>query len=83
MLQMVCACAGTRPPKPWEGAVSSSGRAPFKPPSPGSTRDVVESSGTAKPGEIVSAADRTITHNTNTLGRPVLQKPCQDCIANS
>ncbi|XP_009397409.3 peroxisomal membrane protein 13 [Musa acuminata AAA Group] len=35
---------GTRPPKPWEGAVSSSGRAPFKPPSPGSTPDVVESS---------------------------------------
>lgn len=35
---------GTRPPKPWEGAVSSSGHAPFKPPSPGSTPDVVESS---------------------------------------
>ncbi|XP_022875156.1 peroxisomal membrane protein 13-like [Olea europaea var. sylvestris] len=63
------------PPKPWERAGSSSGPAPFKAPSAGSTSDVVEASGTARPGEVVSAADRNTTVNRNTLGRPVPARP--------
>lgn len=66
-----------RPPKPWEqsGASGSSGPTPFKPPSAGSTSDVVEASGTAKPGEIVPVANRTGTANTNALGRPLPARP--------
>lgn len=67
--------ASNPPPKPWEQAGSSSGAAPFKPPSAGSTSDIVESSGTANPGEIVSAADRNTTVNRNTLGRPMPTRP--------
>ncbi|KAF4355969.1 hypothetical protein CsatB_013116 [Cannabis sativa] len=67
--------ASNRPPKPWERAGSSSGPAPFKPPSPGSTSDIVEASGTARPGEIVSTSDRINTLNTNTLSRPVPTRP--------
>ncbi|KAM7521936.1 hypothetical protein LguiA_011838 [Lonicera macranthoides] len=63
------------PPKPWERAGSSSGGAPFKPPSPGSTSDVVEASGTARPGEIVSTNDATTSINRNSLGRPVPARP--------
>ncbi|RAL43373.1 hypothetical protein DM860_012514 [Cuscuta australis] len=63
------------PPKPWEKAASSSGPAPFKPPSPGSTSDAVEASGTAKPGEIVTSANRNMAVNTNTLARPVPSRP--------
>ncbi|KAL5576223.1 hypothetical protein UlMin_017922 [Ulmus minor] len=63
------------PPKPWERAGSSSGPAPFKPPSAGSTSDVVEASGTAKPGEIVSTSNRNTAVNTNTLTRPVPTRP--------
>ncbi|PQM41602.1 peroxisomal membrane protein 13 [Prunus yedoensis var. nudiflora] len=63
------------PPKPWERAGSSSGPAPFKPPSAGSTSDVVEASGTAKPGEIVSSSDRNATVNRNALARPVPSRP--------
>lgn len=63
------------PPKPWERAGSSSGGAPFKPPSPGSTSDVVEASGTARPGEIVSTNDATTAVNRNSLGRPVPARP--------
>ncbi|KAI3526417.1 hypothetical protein L1887_05670 [Cichorium endivia] len=58
------------PPKPWERAVSPSGPAPFKPSSPGSTSEVVEASGTARPGEIVPPNDASTT-NPNALGRPV------------
>ncbi|KAL2488408.1 peroxisomal membrane protein 13-like [Forsythia ovata] len=65
----------TPPPKPWERAGSASGPAPFKPPSAGSTSDVVEASGTARPGEVVSTADRNTTVNRNTLGRPVPARP--------
>lgn len=50
---------------------TSSGPAPFKPPSAGATSDVVEASGTAKPGEIVSTSDRNTTVNTNSVGRPL------------
>ncbi|XP_040368704.1 peroxisomal membrane protein 13 isoform X2 [Rosa chinensis] len=63
------------PPKPWEQAGSSSGPAPFKPSSAGSTSDVVEASGTARPGEIVSSTDKTAIINRNTLGRPVPSRP--------
>ncbi|GAV68401.1 hypothetical protein CFOL_v3_11904 [Cephalotus follicularis] len=63
------------PPKPWEQAGTSSGPTPFKPPSAGNTSDVVEASGTAKPGEIVSTADRNTAVNRNTLGRPVPTRP--------
>ena len=67
--------ASNPPPKPWERAGTSSGPVPFKPPSPGSTSDVVEASGTAKPGEIVSTSDRTTTVNQNALSRPVPTRP--------
>ncbi|KAJ6401543.1 hypothetical protein OIU84_016864 [Salix udensis] len=67
----------TRPPKPWEraGTPSSSGPTPFKPPSPGSTSDVVEASGTARPGEIVPAAGGNTVATANSLGRPVPSRP--------
>ncbi|XP_059626320.1 peroxisomal membrane protein 13 [Cornus florida] len=67
--------ANNSPPKPWERASSSTGPAPFKPPSSGSTSDVVEASGTAQHGEIVSTADRNMTVNRNALGRPVPTRP--------
>ncbi|WMV32005.1 hypothetical protein MTR67_025390 [Solanum verrucosum] len=63
------------PPKPWERAGSSSSPAPFKPPSAGSTSDVVEASGTARPGEIVSTANRNTAVNNSTLARPVPTRP--------
>lgn len=74
---MTSSVAGSSPPaKPWEQAgASSSGPTPFKPPSPGGTSDVVEASGTAKPGEIVSGADRNTVANRNSLGRPVPTRP--------
>lgn len=63
------------PPKPWERAGGSSGPAPFKPPSSGSTSDIVEASGTARPGEIVSTTDRTVPVNANSIARPVPTRP--------
>ncbi|XP_044465234.1 peroxisomal membrane protein 13-like isoform X2 [Mangifera indica] len=60
--------AHSPPPKPWERAGVASGRTPFKPPSAGNTSDIVESSGTANPGEIVSTSNRTATVKRNTLG---------------
>ncbi|XP_020091928.1 peroxisomal membrane protein 13-like [Ananas comosus] len=65
----------TRPIKPWDRPGTSSGPTPFKPPSNGSTSDVVEASGTAKPGEIVNTAERNVPANTNTLARPVPPRP--------
>nr|GEU98392.1 peroxisomal membrane protein 13 [Tanacetum cinerariifolium] len=50
------------PLKPWERAGSSSGPAPFKPASAGSTSDVVEALGTTIPSEIVP------TNNTISVG---------------
>ncbi|XAR60860.1 hypothetical protein NMG60_11034388 [Bertholletia excelsa] len=67
--------AASPPPKPWEQTGSSSGPTPFKPPSPGSTSNVVEASGTAKPGEVVSTADRNTSVNRNSLGRPMPTRP--------
>ncbi|KAH1104902.1 hypothetical protein GYH30_038289 [Glycine max] len=75
--------ANSPPPKPWEQAGSSSGPAPFKPPSAGNTSDVVEASGTAKPGEIVSSSDRSAAVNRNTLGRPVPTRPWEQNYGNS
>lgn len=66
---------GGSPPKPWEQAGVSSGSGPFKPPSPGSTSDVVEASGTARPGEVVANADRTAVVNRNAVGRPLPSRP--------
>ncbi|KAK8588497.1 hypothetical protein V6N12_022934 [Hibiscus sabdariffa] len=66
---------GGSPPKPWEQAGGSSGSGPFKPPSPGSTSDVVEASGTARPGEIVSTADATAAVNRNAVARPLPSRP--------
>ncbi|XP_041026444.1 peroxisomal membrane protein 13-like [Juglans microcarpa x Juglans regia] len=67
--------ANSPPPKPWERAGGSTGPAPFKPPSAGSTSDVVEASGTAKPGEIVSTSGQNAAINRNALSRPVPTRP--------
>ncbi|EHA8587743.1 peroxisomal membrane protein 13 [Cocos nucifera] len=72
----------TPPPKPWEQAGNSSGPAPFKPPSSGSTSEVVEASGTANAGEIVPNAQRN-TSTTNTLGRPLPPRPWEQSYGNS
>ncbi|GJV89374.1 peroxisomal membrane protein 13 [Tanacetum coccineum] len=68
---IICVDRSGPPPKPWERGGSSSGHAPFKPASAGSTSDVVEAFGTSRPGEIVPTNNTTSTVNTNTLGRPV------------
>ncbi|KAK4285526.1 hypothetical protein QN277_002215 [Acacia crassicarpa] len=75
--------ASSPPPKPWEHAGSSSGPAPFRPPSAGNTSDVVESSGTAKPGEIVSSSDRPATVNRNSVGRPLPPRPWEQNYGNN
>lgn len=74
-VEQCSAVSATPPPKPWERSGASSGPAPFKPPSAGSTSDVVEASGTASPGEIVASTDRTTTPNRNAVGRPVPTRP--------
>lgn len=72
------------PAKPWERAgASSSGPAPFKPPSSGSTSDVVEASGTAKPGEIVATSPRNAIVNTNAVGRPLPTRPWENNYGSS
>jgi hypothetical protein len=66
------------PPKPWERVGTSSGPAPFKPPSGGTTSDVVEASGTAKPGEVVSPAESNAGFSgNNTVSRPLPPRPWQ------
>ncbi|XP_004486871.1 peroxisomal membrane protein 13 isoform X2 [Cicer arietinum] len=75
--------ASSPPPKPWERAGSSSGPTPFRPPSGGNTSDVVEASGTAKPGEIVTTADRNAAVNGNTLTRPVPTRPWEQNYGNN
>lgn len=82
---MICDCiaASNPPPKPWERVGGSSGSAPFRPPSAGNTSDVVEASGTAKPGEIVSSSDRTAAVNRNSLGRPVPTRPWEQNYGNN
>ncbi|KAL0912050.1 hypothetical protein M5K25_017993 [Dendrobium thyrsiflorum] len=72
----------TPPPKPWERAGSSSGPAPFKPPSPGSTSDIVEASGTAKPGEVVSNSGNT-TANNSVIARSLPTRPWDQNYGNS
>ncbi|KAJ8464690.1 hypothetical protein OPV22_027242 [Ensete ventricosum] len=69
---------GNAPPsKPWERAGTSSGPAPFRPQSSGRTSEVVEASGTAKPGEVVTGSEINATVNRNTLGRPLPPRPWQ------
>lgn len=63
--------AGNPRPKPYEEAGTSTPPTPFRPPSSGRTSDVVESSGTAKPGEIVPTTEANVTVNKNSLGRPL------------
>ncbi|KAK1395484.1 Peroxin-13 [Heracleum sosnowskyi] len=63
------------PPKPWERSGSSSGPTPFKPASAGNTSDVVEASGTARPGEIVTPDANTTAANRNALGRSLPARP--------
>lgn len=71
------------PPKPWERSGSASGPAPFRPPSNGNTSDVVEASGTAKPGEVVSTVNRTTAATSNTLSRPVPPRPWEQNYGSS
>ncbi|XP_073005758.1 peroxisomal membrane protein 13-like [Typha latifolia] len=54
------------PPKPWEQPGNYFGPAPFKPPSSGSTSDIVEASGTTKPGGKASTAEKNVSTNRNT-----------------
>jgi peroxin-13 len=73
-------CFAGSPPKPWErsGGEGASGPAPFKPPSGGSTSNVVEASGTAKPGENTTATERNVSPNVNgTVPRTMPQRPWQ------
>ncbi|XP_047976601.1 peroxisomal membrane protein 13-like [Salvia hispanica] len=63
------------PPKPWERAGSSSGPAPFRPASAGNTSEVVEASGTAQPGEVVSTNTNVNRNTVNSVGRPVPARP--------
>lgn len=73
-----CIASGNAPPsKPWERAGTSSGPVPFRPQSSGRTSEVVEASGTAKPGEVVTGSERNATVNRNTLGRPLPPRPWQ------
>ncbi|KAJ3669978.1 hypothetical protein LUZ60_010302 [Juncus effusus] len=72
--------ANSPPPKPWEraGSQSQSGPTPFRPPSAGNTSEIVEASGTAKPGEVVPAVNRTGSGPVNNaLARPVPPRPWQ------
>ncbi|WVZ60788.1 hypothetical protein U9M48_010768 [Paspalum notatum var. saurae] len=72
------AAGGNPPPKPWERAGASSGPSPFKPPSGGSTSDVVDASGTAKHGEVVSPAANNAASDVNSsISRPVPPRPWQ------
>ncbi|KAJ6683285.1 hypothetical protein OIU85_007011 [Salix viminalis] len=59
--------------------VALPGATPFKPPSAGSTSDVVEASGTARPGEIVQSSGNT----TNAVGRPLPARPWEQGYSQS
>ena len=74
----MCFAGNSPPPKPWERAGTPSGPAPFKPPSGGTTSDVVEASGTAKPGEVVSPAGSNAGFNVNNaVSGPLPPRPWQ------
>lgn len=75
--------AGGPPPKPWERSGSSSGPAPFRPPSAGNTSEVVEASGTAKPGEIVTTSNPNTSVNMNAVGRPLPTRPWENNYGSS
>ncbi|XXG68291.1 hypothetical protein AAC387_Pa06g1410 [Persea americana] len=74
---------GNPRPKPYEQAGPSSSSTPFRPPSSGRTSDVVEGSGTAKPGEIVPTTDRNAPVNRNSLGRPLPTRTWEQNYGNS
>jgi peroxin-13 len=70
--------AGNPPPKPWERAGASSGPVPIKPPSGGSTSDIVEASGKTKHGEAVFAAGNNVASNlNNNISMTVPPRPWQ------
>ncbi|XP_073106569.1 peroxisomal membrane protein 13 isoform X3 [Elaeis guineensis] len=69
------------PPKHWQQVGSLS--APFKPPSPGSTSNVVEASGTAKPGVAASGAEGNESANWSALGKSVRSRPWEQNNGNS
>ncbi|XVF65679.1 hypothetical protein PTKIN_Ptkin09bG0268700 [Pterospermum kingtungense] len=71
------------PPKPREQSGAPSGSTPFKPPSAGSTTQVVETSGTSRPGEIVSTSDSTTTINRKPVGRPLPTRPWEQTYGSS
>ncbi|XP_038985852.1 peroxisomal membrane protein 13-like isoform X2 [Phoenix dactylifera] len=71
------------PLKPWQRVGSSSRPAPSKPLSPRSTSNVVEASGTAKPGEAASGAEGNASANWKALGRSVPSGPWEQNNGNS
>ncbi|KAF3776398.1 hypothetical protein EJ110_NYTH43559, partial [Nymphaea thermarum] len=71
------------PPKPWERGSNLSGPTPFKPSAPGKTSDVVEASGTAKPGEVVTSTESSNTVSRDAVGRPLPTRPWQQNYGNS
>uniref|UniRef100_A0A1D1YZF3 Peroxin-13 n=1 Tax=Anthurium amnicola TaxID=1678845 RepID=A0A1D1YZF3_9ARAE len=71
------------PKKPWEQSGSPSGPTPFNPPSAGSTSEIVEASGTAKPGEVVPRTEGTSIVNRNPVGRPVPSRPWESNNVNN
>lgn len=75
LIPAYCISGSSPPPKPWERSGSSSGPAPFKPPSAGTTSDIVEASGTARPGEIVTPDANTTAANRNAIGRSLPSRP--------
>lgn len=71
----MAASGSVPPPKPWERVGSSSGPSPFRPPSTGSTSNVVESSGVAKIGESSDTERNVPLANRSTIGRPMPARP--------
>lgn len=79
-----CNFAGNNTPlKSGQRVVSSSRPAPFKPPLPGSTSNVVEAAGTAKPSEVPSGAEGNVSANWNALGKSVPSRPWEQNNGNS
>lgn len=64
------------PQKPWERSGSSSGPSPFKPPSNGLTRTVIEAAEDAKNGEKYLDTERSASvANRSNMGRPMPVRP--------
>ncbi|CAA6657901.1 unnamed protein product [Spirodela intermedia] len=69
--------------KTLEQSGASSGAMPFNPPSNGSTSEIVEASGTARPGEVVSGTEGNAVVNRNPIGRPVPSRPWSSNYGNT